>query len=372
MKIKKRIIEIEVNDEFITGSGVVIGAAGSHNDVVIRARFNENWVGLNIVAIFKDANGENPTAIPVVMSSVSTLKESDPEYEVHEFTVPFGVKKYEGRVSLAFLGYNVAAVVEDEELAYTEEAVMSSGTSYFNVLQSDVIMADDLYPEANPGQQLHKDVDTLGKMYGALGEALDLIKGIQTNLGSATITIADLGTLEANIKEAKEGFEELKDFLKYEHLDEQGEANMFDRIYPVGSIYMSVENTSPAELFGGAWERLQDKFLLGAGSYSETNGIKGGEAVHTLTPEEMPAHGHIQQATSNYAEWARKQVQAVGNSSLGEEQVAHTEPTVATNGTLYAAGTSKSNPVYTRENGGGGAHNNMPPYLAVYMWERTA
>lgn len=365
MKIKKRIIEIEVNDEYIVGSGVVIGAAGSHNDVVIRARFNENWVGLNIVAIFKDANGENPTAIPVVMSSVSTLKESDPEYEVHEFTVPFGVKKYEGRVSLAFLGYNVAAVVEDEELAYTEEAVMSSGTSYFNVLQSDVIMADDLYPEANPGEQLHNDVDTLGKMYGGLAEALGALYDLQEKFKSPSFTMLDLS-------EVTKAIENINDFLKHEETETEKTDNVFLRTYPVGSIYMSVKDTSPAALFGGKWERLQDKFLLGAGSYSETNGIEGGEAVHTLKPEEMPAHGHIQQATSNYADWARKQVQAVGNSSLGDEQEAHTEPTVATNGTLYAAGTSKSNPVYTRENGGGQPHNNMPPYLAVYMWERTA
>ena len=84
------------------GSGVVIGAAGSHNDVVIRARFNESWVGLSILATFRDARGENPTA--VVLTSATTLKESETDYEVHEFSVPLNVKKYEGKVTLAFLG----------------------------------------------------------------------------------------------------------------------------------------------------------------------------------------------------------------------------------------------------------------------------
>ena len=71
MKIKKRIIEIEVNDEYIVGSGVVLGAAGSHNDVIMKVRFNSSWVGLNIIATFRDALGENP--ISVVLTAKTRL-----------------------------------------------------------------------------------------------------------------------------------------------------------------------------------------------------------------------------------------------------------------------------------------------------------
>lgn len=63
-------------------------------------------------------------------------------------------------------------------------------------------------------------------------------------------------------------------------------------VYPVGSIYMSVNSTSPASLFGGTWERIKDRFLLAAGdTYSA--GSTGGEAQHTLTVDEMPSHYHI-------------------------------------------------------------------------------
>lgn len=62
-------------------------------------------------------------------------------------------------------------------------------------------------------------------------------------------------------------------------------------VYPVGSIYISVNSTSPASLFGGTWEILNDVFLLAAGSYANA-GTFGGEAAHTLTVDEMPAHNH--------------------------------------------------------------------------------
>ena len=115
-------------------------------------------------------------------------------------------------------------------------------------------------------------------------------------------------------------------------------------VYPVGSIYISVNSTSPASLFGGTWEILNDVFLLAAGSYADA-GTFGGEAAHTLTVDEMPAHSHSVPNMSGY--------------DTGTEWVGQ-------NGT--AAPQTRSTDI----NGGGAAHNNMPPYLAVYMWKRVA
>ena len=66
---------------------------------------------------------------------------------------------------------------------------------------------------------------------------------------------------------------------------------MWKTIYPVGAIYISVNSTSPGTLFGGSWERIQDRFLLSAGS-SYSAGSTGGSATHTLTASEMPSHTH--------------------------------------------------------------------------------
>ena len=117
-----------------------------------------------------------------------------------------------------------------------------------------------------------------------------------------------------------------------------------DLIYPVGSIYMSVNSTSPAALFGGTWEQLENRFLLGAGS-SYTAGSTGGEATHTLTVDEMPNHSHL-----GY----------VGNTDAGSSTAAR----MGYNNYAYRQNMTAV--------GGDQPHNNMPPYLAVYMWKRTA
>lgn len=126
---------------------------------------------------------------------------------------------------------------------------------------------------------------------------------------------------------------------------------ILEAVYPVGSIYMSVNSTSPATLFGGTWQAIQGKFLLGAYGNTYKAGSTGGEATHTLTISEMPSHNH-----------------AVYYPNAGADD--HSAPVNYPNGpsdsTYYAVGS------YTSSDGGGGAHNNMPPYLAVYIWKRTA
>ena len=73
---------------------------------------------------------------------------------------------------------------------------------------------------------------------------------------------------------------------------------LLDKVYPVGSIYMSVEDNSPAEILGGEWERLQDRFLVGAGNSYSVNATGGASnhthttGGHTLTENEIPAHTH--------------------------------------------------------------------------------
>ena len=129
-----------------------------------------------------------------------------------------------------------------------------------------------------------------------------------------------------------------------------------DLHYPVGSIYLSVNSTSPATLFGGTWEQIQDKFLLSAGS-TYTAGDTGGEANHTLTTNEIPAHTH------NYAQY---------KGSAGWSGNSPQRNFIKTTNTDGYSDTDNSGYMTTISTGGGGAHNNMPPYLVVYMWQRVA
>lgn len=124
-------------------------------------------------------------------------------------------------------------------------------------------------------------------------------------------------------------------------------------IYPIGSIYLSVNSTSPQQLFGGEWEQIKDKFLLSAGD-TYSSGSEGGEATHTLTVEEMPSHNH------SLSDPIDKNSIKLG-SMTGDANWALTKRAA---GYDYSLGTNSA--------GGGVAHNNMPPYLTVYMWKRTS
>ena len=123
--------------------------------------------------------------------------------------------------------------------------------------------------------------------------------------------------------------------------------------YPVGAIYLSAVETSPASLFGGTWERLKDRFLLGAGD-SYNAGSTGGEATHKLTVSEIPSHNHVEM---------------YGDRPWGDEFASGSS--ASTNVTKWSANETKKTNM-TGSTGGGDAHNNMPPYLVVYMWKRTA
>lgn len=135
----------------------------------------------------------------------------------------------------------------------------------------------------------------------------------------------------------------------------------YNIVYPIGSIYMSTINASPASFIGGSWERLKDKFLLGAGdTYSA--GSAGGAATHALTVSELPRHSHAQQISVPGENGMYKMVYGTSGSGTAWGQT-------------LSEGTVKSltgKQVSTDYTGSNTAHNNMPPYLTVYMWKRVA
>lgn len=160
-------------------------------------------------------------------------------------------------------------------------------------------------------------------------------------------------------------------------LEDHRISSIVDAIYPVGSIYMSVNNANPGTLFGGTWERIQDTFLLAAGqTYSA--GATGGEAAHTLSYSEMPEHAHYSmgKTAAENGDWTFPLIKNVPNYSGA--WATRIDPTNAEH-VLFASYTADGHGfndvtqvAYTGASGGGQAHNNMPPYLAVYVWKRTA
>lgn len=124
---------------------------------------------------------------------------------------------------------------------------------------------------------------------------------------------------------------------------------LLDYLHPVGSVYQSTDPTSPADLFGGTWEQIKDRFLLAAGD-SHAAGSTGGEETHTLIKAELPDHTHTLKYTG--------QSVTEGVNAIRLYQAASNQYNA------YSGGQSSDCE--------GQAHNNMPPYLAVYTWRRTA
>lgn len=123
-------------------------------------------------------------------------------------------------------------------------------------------------------------------------------------------------------------------------------------IYPIGSIYLSVVATNPSQLFGGVWEQIKDRFLLACGDTYQ-NGATGGEANHILTIAETPTHSHNMYTANDAGDGT-----ITGGGGIVQDRGAPYKTYWAT---------------FAMENAGGGQpHNNMPPYLAVYIWKRTA
>ena len=127
-------------------------------------------------------------------------------------------------------------------------------------------------------------------------------------------------------------------------------------IHPVGSVYISINDTNPSTLFGGTWEQIaQGRVLVGVGTGTDSNSHtktftaenNGGEYTHTLSINEMPAHTHEITANNSYT------------------------PGGAYNHT-WDAGDSKSNIHTTGSTGGSQAHNIVNPSFGVYIWKRTA
>ena len=129
-------------------------------------------------------------------------------------------------------------------------------------------------------------------------------------------------------------------------------AEGIDNFYPVGSIYQSTSPANPSTFMGGTWERFGNgRVLVGINeSDSDFNIVNktGGEKTHTLTVDEIPSHSHGQNVSTGSGPGIRRDYQSDGT------------------GAAYTQG------INTQNAGGGQAHNNLQPYVTVYMWRRTA
>lgn len=177
---------------------------------------------------------------------------------------------------------------------------------------------------------------------GTISNKIEYLEGtkdaIRTAIESKGIAVSDTDTFRSYA-------------TKISQID-GGSSLTFDAIYPVGSIYMSVGTTSPSVLFGGTWEKIEDTFLLACGS-TFALGQTGGEVNHILTIGEMPTHNHDMYSYNDAGD---------GTIGTGHGVISDIDAPYKT----YWAKLAMENA------GSSQPHNNMPPYLAVNIWKRTA
>jgi len=133
-------------------------------------------------------------------------------------------------------------------------------------------------------------------------------------------------------------------------VDASGGGITLQDVYPIGSIYMSMNSTNPSTALGfGTWSAVQGKFLVGVSSETEFNtaGKTGGAKTVTLSTENMPSHNHS--------------ISGISQGTVSVPDIGSTVDVIVPSGSMS-----------TGYSGSGTAHNNLPPYFAIYIWTRTA
>ena len=145
-----------------------------------------------------------------------------------------------------------------------------------------------------------------------------------------------------------------------------GGKTILDIVYPVGAIFQTIDKDFlPESEFGGTWERIKGKVLVGVDEEDEdfeSSELIGGEKMHTLTSSELPSHNHSLKEGSHSILWGINSATVYFSSTQ-----ATSGPPPSNNPCVKQAAWSLTN-----NSGEGSSHNNLQPYYTVYIWRRIS
>lgn len=266
---------------------------------------------------------------------------------------------------------------ETDNAKYFYEQSLEAKTSIENLLSDEKINAENIANYATLAENSKNDAENFAS--NAAESALEAVQSAtQTSSDKEAITdlVAEVNKTFDLQNEHLESMESLLENTPYTTVKSEGEFELpvhtindskisddstwsskkiIDAIYPVGAIYMSVNNVNPSELFGGTWVAWgAGRVPVGVGTGTDSNGTKqtfssaessNGEYTHKLTEAEMPKHSH--------------QFSLITEAGPPGSGYTWCRPGQGTN-------------YFTSEAGSSNSHNNMPPYITCYMWKRTA
>lgn len=210
------------------------------------------------------------------------------------------------------------------------------------------------------------NLNATGAISGATIESTGAVQGASLSISG----VSSLNTLSSSGKSTLNSLEVTTNETIKGNLTVNGSitcADLFLKIYPIGSIYMSVNSTNPSTLFGGTWVAWgSGRVPVGVDSSdSDFSSVEstGGAKTHTLTESQLPK---ISGSFSLHGQENGTNIYGVSGHFSGTYMGGKYK---APNGTTAAA-YSHANITYSF--GGGSSHNNLQPYITCYMWKRTA
>lgn len=218
--------------------------------------------------------------------------------------------------------------------------------------------------DQNPNDKIYFDKDATTRIQIGGKDAVDTVLDANSNNPIANSGVAGVMLTTLNEVNAVTQSGTIVDSLALKQLAtivsnlQTTVSNYWKTVFPIGYIYMTVNGSfNPNTVFGGTWVRIKDRFLLASGDVYSNNAT-GGSSVHTLTVNELPSHKHY-----------------VGNSEGGKFWYLGKPGGVSqdnSQGVSFSGTVGRNTTFETSETGGGQPHNNMPPYLVVMVWKRTA
>lgn len=218
--------------------------------------------------------------------------------------------------------------------------------------------------DQNPNDKIYFDKDATTRIQIGGKDAVDTVLDANSNNPIANSGVAGVMLTTLNEVNAVTQSGTIVDSLALKQLativtNLQTTVNDYwETVFPIGYIYMTVDGSfNPNNTFGGTWTRIKDRFLLASGDIYSNN-VMDGESTHTLTVDELPSHKHYVGNDEDEKFWYLGKPGGVAQDS--------------SQGVSFSGTNGRNTTFETSETGGGQPHNNMPPYLTVMVWKRTA
>ena len=359
----------------ISGS---ISASGSYSSTIN----NASYTSKNFTTGFLTSSGNNTCSVTVTDSRGRTKSQSV-TFNVIAYSNPTinsfsvsrcdqdGTPNDEGNCAKCVVSASISSVnngntkafqIKYKKISETEWNIVDLDNTNYTINTSQIIQNIDTESEYN-FKMVATDFFGFAEYSHNLSTAYTLVDYNQTGKGMAIGKVSTQNAFEINMDTKITGNLTINN------------KTIFDLIYPVGAIYMSVSSTNPGSLFGGTWEAwAKGRVPVGVNTSGTFNSVEktGGSETHKLTIAQMPTHTHIQNShRHNYGRPAFFDGENNDNGSIFTPRYSgrtSSQYKGNSNNWTEMSYTTATN----KDSGGGESHNNLQPYITCYMWKRTA